>query len=184
MTLDGPVSGSYSGKQVTLTNLPLGTYTLTWDPVLDYVTPPPVTNALNSTAIVDVAGHYAIIDANDNGIADSWELRNFGELSPSRTRSTDTDGDGMSDHREFLAGTSPTNAASVMEISARPLLSGTIRLDWPQVVGHRYQLQSSGNLVAWQQLVAWFTATSTNGGVTLLKSQTNPPAFFRLNSEP
>jgi hypothetical protein len=184
LTLDGPVNGSYSGKLITLTNLPLGTYTLTWNPVTDYVTPSPVTNVLNTTATVDVAGNYTIIDANSNGIADPFETRNFGAISSTRTRFTDTDGDGMSDYLEFLAGTSPTNAASVMAISARPLLSGTIRLDWPQVPGHRYQLQSSSNLVAWQEIVPWFTATSQNGGVTLPKSQTNAPAFFRLNTEP
>ena len=71
-----------------------------------------------------------------------------------------------------------------MVISARPLLSGTIRVDWPQVNGRRYQLQTSSNLVTWREVVPWFTATSQNGGVTLPKSSTNAPTFFRLNTEP
>src|SRR5262249_637992 len=146
--------------------------------------PTSVTNVLSSSSIIEVIGNYLIIDANGNGISDSWEQRNFGVVDPSRTRSTDTDGDGMSDFLEFLAGTSPTNTASVLAVSARPLLSGTMRVDWPQVVGRRYQLQSSTDLVTWHDAVPWFTATSQNGGVTLPKLQTNAPVIFRLNTEP
>ncbi len=180
----GPVSGTHSGKLVTVTNLPLGTYTVVWNPVTDYTTPPTATNVLSSPSMVDVAGNYTFTDANNNGISDIWEQRIFGQVSPSRTRFTDTDGDGMSDYFEFLSGTSPTNAASVLRVSARPLLSGTIRVDWPQINGRRYQLQSSSNLVTWREVVPWFTATSQNGGVTLPKSSTNAPTFFRLNTEP
>ncbi len=183
-TIAGPVSGTHSGKLVTVTNLPTGTYTVTWNPVTDYTTPPTATNVLSSPSMVDVAGNYTFTDANNNGISDIWEQRIFGQVSPSRTTSTDTDGDGMSDYFEFLSGTSPTNASSVMSISARPLLSGTIRVDWPQLNGRRYQLQSSSNLVTWREVVPWFTATSQNGGVTLPKSSTNAPTFFRLNTEP
>ncbi len=183
-TIAGPVTGNHSGKLATVTNLPTGTYTVTWNPVTDYNTPSPVTNLLTTSSIIDVSGNYTFTDANNNGIPDAWEQRIFGQVSPSRTRSTDTDGDGMSDYFEFLAGTSPTNAASVMRVSARPLLSGTIRVDWQQVNGRRYQLQSSSDLVTWRDVVPWFTATSQNGGVTLPKSSTNGPTFFRLNTEP
>lgn len=184
VTIAGPVAGTYSGKLIVITNLPTGTYTMTWKPVQDYVAPTPVTNTLSSSTVIDVTGIYSFADINNNGISDSYEQRTFGGVAPERTSTTDTDGDGMSDYLEFLAGTSATNASSVLAVSARPLLSGTIRIDWPQVAGRRYQLQSSIDLVTWQDVVPWFTATSQNGGVTLPKSQTNAPAFFRLNTEP
>ncbi|HOG52156.1 MAG TPA: hypothetical protein PKY10_16325, partial [Lentisphaeria bacterium] len=50
---------------------------------------------------------YAEPDANDNGIADWWELHYFGDLTTA-DNTTDYEGDGLSDLYEFLAGTDPT----------------------------------------------------------------------------
>ncbi len=42
-------------------------------------------------------------DSNTNGIADSWEIEHFGDLSQSA--GDDYDGDGMTNLEEFIAGT-------------------------------------------------------------------------------
>src|SRR6266849_6643704 len=52
----------------------------------------------------------ALIDGNGNGLPDSWELSNFGNLN--QTATGDFDGDGISNLQEFLDGTSPTNKTS------------------------------------------------------------------------
>ena len=73
------------------------------------------------------------VDANNNGIPDSWEMANFGNLTSvtatsdhdhdgltdiqeyylgTNPNSADTDGDGFSDYTEVLAGTDPLNANS------------------------------------------------------------------------
>lgn len=52
------------------------------------------------------------IDADGDGLPDSWELAHFGNLS--QTATGDPDGDGVSNLQEFLDGTDPTNALSVL----------------------------------------------------------------------
>ena len=47
-------------------------------------------------------GNYTFVDANTNGISDAWEKEFFGGVSPQRTPTTDTDGDGLSDYANLL----------------------------------------------------------------------------------
>lgn len=52
------------------------------------------------------------IDSDGDGLPDSWEIAHFGNLN--QTASGDPDGDGVSNLQEYLDGTDPTNAASVL----------------------------------------------------------------------
>ncbi|MGI6354080.1 MAG: LamG-like jellyroll fold domain-containing protein [Lentisphaeria bacterium] len=51
-------------------------------------------------------------DSDNDGIADWWELGYFGNLATAN-RTSDFDGDGLSDLYEFLVGTNPTKAVTV-----------------------------------------------------------------------
>ena len=68
-----------------------------------------VSNASGSIASV-LANLY--IDSRGCGMPDSWQLQYFGNLNQPATG--DYDGDGVSNLQEFLDGTNPTNAASVL----------------------------------------------------------------------
>ncbi len=57
------------------------------------------------------------VDADGDGIADAWELLNFGNLAAA-SDSTDADGDGASDAEEYLADTDPLDPASRLRITA------------------------------------------------------------------
>ncbi len=63
----------------------------------------------------------------------------------------DTDGDGASNLEEFLAGTSPINAASVLRVKLHPTPQGPF-LDWNTQPGLIYQVQASSNLKQWANL--------------------------------
>lgn len=54
----------------------------------------------------------------------------------------DSDGDGASNRDEFLAGTDPTNAASVLKVRLQHTPQG-LYLKWPTQVGLIYQVQSA-----------------------------------------
>ena len=69
----------------------------------------------------------------------------------------DTDGDGMSDAAEIIAGTDPTSALSVLRTTLR-LLSplGPAAVSWPSAPGRVYRVEVAHDLAdnaAWQTLV-------------------------------
>ncbi|MDB6024549.1 MAG: phosphohydrolase [Verrucomicrobiales bacterium] len=81
-------------------------------------------------------------DTNGNGLPDAWEAK-YGVTNPS----ADNDGDGHSNLQEYFANTNPTNAASVLRISAAARdQNGRITLQWPSVGSTRYRIQYSNGL--------------------------------------
>ncbi len=86
-------------------------------------------------------------DVNANGLPDAWEAA-YGVTNSN----ADDDNDGQTNLQECLAGTNPTNAASVFRILAAPLeTNGQWVLTWSSVGGSRYRVQ--------------FRNGSTNSGV-------------------
>jgi hypothetical protein len=66
----------------------------------------------NLSGSVSSSAANLYIDSDGDGLPDSWELANFGNLN--QTATGDADGDGVSNFQEFLDGTNPTNAASAL----------------------------------------------------------------------
>lgn len=88
----------------------------------------------------------AAVDADGDGLLDSWETTNFGNTTTANA-TTDTDHDGISDLAESLAGTDPKNASSIFSVSQITNNSdGSLTLQWPAVVGKTYTLLTSSTL--------------------------------------
>lgn len=64
----------------------------------------------NPSGSVTSAPAILWIDNDGDGLGDSWELTHFGNLS--RNATGDSDGDRLSNHREFLDGSDPTDPNS------------------------------------------------------------------------
>jgi hypothetical protein len=64
----------------------------------------------NSSGSMPSSSAALMLDSDDDGLADSWEVANFGNLS--QTATGDFDGDGISNLDEFLDGTDPKSNAS------------------------------------------------------------------------
>ena len=63
----------------------------------------------------------------------------------------DSDGDGASNLNEFLAGTNPNDANSVLKVRLQPTPQGLF-LDWNTQIGLIYQVQQSTSVNSWSNL--------------------------------
>jgi Bacterial TSP3 repeat len=161
-SLSGPVSRSGQGLGMSITNAPPGQYIAHFDDVPFYQTPADQTNAVAPGDSLLLVGAYTFTDANHNGISDAWEQYYFGTVATNRTRFTDTDGDGMTDLAEFLAGTNPTNATSKLSfISTSVQTNNTVKMQWAAVPGRAYEVLTSTNLTTWTPITDWILATGS-----------------------
>jgi subtilisin family serine protease len=181
--IDGPLQLTVEGTSYLNTNAPPGVYSVVFTNVPFWNTPAAVSNTLGTNATLVLTGLYTVTDVNSNGMADGWETNWFGVVSPGRTRYSDTDGDGLSDYNEFLAGTNPTNQASRLEF-LNPVVHniGVTRLDWLTVPGRSYRVSGSTDLVTWTPLHDWMRA---NGSIlSFTAPSTIGVKFFRLEAKP
>lgn len=140
-SLSGPANLSRTGLGASLTNAPVGQYTLRFSPVPYYLTPPAQTNTLAVGGTLLFQGLYTFPDINTNGISDLWEQYFFGNLSTNRS---------LQDYAAFIAGTDPIGPPPSFSVSARLLSSALCRLSWPASPGQQYRLYFSTNLLTWQ----------------------------------
>ena len=83
------------------------------------------------------------------GIPYDWMIQYFGSDAFSwPSPYADSDGDGVSNLNEFLAGTNPMNSNSVLRVSLQVTKQG-MYLNWNTQAGLMYQVQSSGNMGPW-----------------------------------
>ena len=184
-TISGPIAAqSGRGWSLELTNVPLGQYVVTFSSVPYYQSPPPQTNLVTSSSPVVFQDVYTFADVHTNDISDAWEQQMFNEVSPNRTQTSDTDGDGATDYAEFVAGTSPNRADSVLELMAPTLQpDGGLKFDWPTVPGRAYRLVASADLVNWTPVSDWIFATEASSSLAVAP-QTGANYFYRLEVRP
>ena len=123
-------------------------------------------------------------DTNGNGIADAWELLNFGNLTTA-TATSDFDRDGISDLQEYLEGTDPKDPASILRITAVSKSASTVSLTWTSGVGRFYRIEQNPTLLlgsTWTDLTGLF---APSGGATSSRDVTNGTAksFFRVRGQ-
>jgi hypothetical protein len=136
------------------------------------------------TASIPEAG--TPLDSDGDGIPDWWMLQMFGHatgLASDLSRAgDDADFDGMSNLQEYLAGTSPTNSASVLQvrISQGAFANGVVSLNWPALLGRNYQVQYKGALndSTWLTVPGSALVAGGQGTFTLPVSGTN--GFYRV----
>jgi hypothetical protein len=108
-----------------------------------------------------------LADTDSDGLPDGWEVAH--ELDPLSADGMngadgDADGDGMTHREEWLAGTNPQDADSVLTLRVTLESTNRIELSWPAVVGRRYTVEATeGNLAEFVALELMpRTAESTN----------------------
>lgn len=144
-------------------NLPLGPSDLPADPQFvnraagDFhlLSGSPCIDAGTSTnaTVADFDAVPRPLDGDTNGMA-AFDIGAFEFVHPL----ADTDGDEACDADEMVAGTDPTNPASVLRLNARLVsLENCVALQWLSATGRTYVVESMPNLIPaanWQTVVS------------------------------
>ena len=91
----------------------------------------------------------------------------------------------MNNLSEYIAGTIPTNAASLLKMLPVTKSSANVTVRWQSVSNKIYQVSSRTNLVlgAWQSLGSTVTATNTTAQL-IDANGTNTTRFYRVQVLP
>lgn len=123
------------------------------------------------------------MDADNDDMNDGWEYTFFGSVTQAnQSAQSDQDQDQFSDYAEFIAGTDPTNAASLLKSELLPGTGGGYTIEWPSLTGRTYRLERSTNLMSGFD----FTVTNNMAGEPPTNSivdgeaPTNKPVYYRL----
>src|SRR5262245_29181356 len=126
-------------------------------------------SALCATLFFATSAFAQKIDQNANSMSDIWEqIYGAAGLDPN----ADTDGDGVSNRLEGLAGTDPFDPNSFPRITVGTYQSNSFSVTIACVRGKRYELQSKQPLDT-GNLTNWLPETSTvarSGGVITLNA--------------
>jgi sulfatase modifying factor 1 len=110
----------------------------------------PLAGASNHVQVVldelasSIVWNWATDDTDNDGMDDDWETAFFGNLGQAATN--DFDRDGQDNGSEYIAGTNPTNPASLFELVPGVAGVDSIKVEWPHAQGRTYNVYWTDNL--------------------------------------
>lgn len=133
---------------------------------------------------------YAVLNASTpagvgDGFPGAWRLQYFGDglsAAGDAAANADPDGDGQDNQKEYLAGTSPVDAASVLRAFIGQS-DNNLLLSFTTVSEKTYRLEQSDRLesgAAWQALQQHIPGTGGTVTVNLANDGSQPRRFFRI----
>ncbi len=129
-------------------------------------------NTSTSTLSVIVTG-----DADDDGMDDAWEGQYFG--ASGAVPDGDDDTDTLNNVEEYIAGTDPTNRASVFAMDSRA--TGTnFMMTFTSLDSRLYDVVFKTNLLAGDWQVLTNDVEGTGGLIQIRDSVTNATRYYRL----
>jgi glucose/arabinose dehydrogenase len=119
-------------------------------------------------------------DWDADGVPDATERAHPAYQIGADDRAIDSDGDGIANAFEYLAGTNPSDAQSRFEIvSGERIRNGTaLRLEWRSVPGRKYRVQWSADLQAWTDWPEILTGSDALSAIE--DSVDSAPRFYRI----
>lgn len=120
-----------------------------------------VTNALGTATVSPgpTAGNNVnltmLADVDGDGIWDSWETSYFGTVNTTNNPANalqDPDGDGMINRDEYIAGTNPTNALSLLNIVLTATNASVLQFVAQTNVSYSVQWRTNLSAMQWNTL--------------------------------
>ena len=103
--------------------------------------------SINSSAVALTV----LPDSDGDGLPNSWETNYFGNAT-SASPTADVDGDGMINRDEFMAGTDPTNALSVLKLARSTLNNSVLHFVAQTNRGYTVLYRTNLSSALWQAL--------------------------------
>ncbi len=129
-----------------------------------------VTNLADDVAVQIHLNGESDWDGDGDGIPDQWEARYVFRLTD-MDAATDLDGDGVPDSHEYIAGTSPVDAADFPR-----LLAGQDHVKWLSVSNRLYDIEGTTNLLSdWS-----VTVTNVSARPPTNVEPVAPEGYYRL----
>jgi len=129
---------------------------------------------LTLTPTPGTANQQLMLDSDNDGMPDAWELANGLNPNDPNDAQLDKDADGTSNVNEYLAGTDPMSSGSKLGATIqRSAAAGQFAISFTAVAGHTYTVRYKNNLAgSWIKLQD-VSAPPANANVTILDA---PPA--------
>ena len=142
-----------------------------------------LTNAARPGGLISATATLSLLaDTDHDGLPDAWETAHGLNPAQAADGTVDSDGDGMLNWQEYVAGTDPTNALSYLKLDATAGLAGLgAGLAFQAVSNKTYTIEYTDSLetVAWLRL-ADFAAQATNHLERLTDTAFRTNRYYRL----
>jgi Tol biopolymer transport system component len=124
-------------------------------------------------------------DTDADGIPDSWLTQYFGhptaQAGDQSRAQDDPDGDGLTNLQEYLAGTDPTNPASVLRVQITVDVSSVSAvLTWAAAPGRSYGVQYKDSLTDPVWIDAAGSVSISGGQGSIVVTPVQPSRYYRI----
>lgn len=137
-----PISSLPSGRQIALSNLNNGSYTV-------YVIGKNSAGIWQSTNTPTASRSWTVSlppDTDGDGIPDGWETAHGLDPDNPSDATADPDADGASNYQEYVAGTHPRDSSSVLRVISSTKNDGVFTIEFFAVAGRTYTLYYNPSL--------------------------------------
>jgi hypothetical protein len=137
----------------------------------------------NAWTVVQTDVIPAGIDADGNGLPDAWELQNFGHTGVEPN--TDSDGDGMSNREEYLAGSNPNDPSDKLAITnfSANVDAKSVTVTWQSEAARRYYIEMKLDFTSGTWEDSGLGLITPDGATTTRTwSQTGAIRFYRVRA--
>lgn len=117
---------------------------------------------------------------------ETWATGFFGSAAhPDAARTADPDVDGLTNEREYIAGTNPKDASSVLEILTLTMQPTQVTIGWKSVSNKNYRVEAASNANGpWAEVGTQVIGSGETAQTSLSRAPSDERLFFRVRLVP